>query len=53
MQKTKCPYGERCDKANERLDDVWKFSCPKGRKPEECLKYEEWSRDVQNDSGAA
>jgi hypothetical protein len=56
MQKKKCPFAGKCDSANDKLDDVWKFTCPKDRIPDECLKFETYRRDedaLQSDSRVA
>lgn len=46
MRNSKCPkeHRELCEKENERLEPLWEFDCPKGRRYYECLKFEEHVR---------
>ena len=49
MLKKSCPYYEDCEAENDKLmgkESIWMHDCPENRTIKECLRYEEYERNV-------
>lgn len=45
MRNKRCPYNKTCNEENAKIEELFRFDCPK--KPfQECLKYEELEHDA-------